>query len=206
MTVGEEEGQADLGVRARTNTRARLVKAGRGLFLNGEFQTTSVDSLARAAGFTRAAFYLHFPDKDALLAAIMMEEAARPRPIFCWFADHPRDALSVEGFIRAFLEDTRRLRIREFHIAALQSTAANEAFNRNRNRLTEILGEHFPAFRALRDGSPQELARVARATRIVIQLEQLSVRELDLAGPDLGEAMIRDLRDEMLRLDADYPA
>jgi AcrR family transcriptional regulator len=192
------------GTRARANTRARLVRAGRRLFLNGAFQAASVDSIARAAGFTRAAFYLHFPDKDALLAAIMTEEAATPRPIFRWFADHPRDAAGVEGFIRAFLEDARRLRIREFHIAALQSPAAAEAFNRNRRRLTEIMGEHFPAFRPMRSHDADELARAARALRIVIQLEQLSTRELDLAGPDLGEAMIRDLRDEMLRLDADY--
>ncbi|MCK9541412.1 MAG: TetR/AcrR family transcriptional regulator [Novosphingobium sp.] len=206
MTIGKDDVPGERATRTRANTRARLVRAGRRLFLNGEFQAASVDSIARAAGFTRAAFYLHFPDKDTLLAAIMTEEAAIPRPIFRWFADHPRDAASVEGFIRAFLEDSRRLRIREFHIAALQSPAANEAFNRNRSRLTEILGEHFPAFRPMRNRGPDELARMARALRIVIQLEQLSARELDLAGPDLGEAMIRDLMGEMLRFDADYPA
>lgn len=192
-------------VRNRNNTRTRLIRAGRKLFFEGELQAASVDRVARAAGFTRAAFYLHFSSKDDLIAAIMLNESGKPVPDFQWFAGRPRDADTIEAFIRNFIEQARRFRVREFHIAALQSVTARDAYGQNRARLTHILGESFPAFRPQQDDSPDELARVARATFIIIQLEQLSVREYDMAGPALGEAMIHRIKDDMLHLDADYP-
>jgi len=191
--------------RNRTNTRTRLVRAGRKLFFNGQFQESSVEQVARAAGFTRAAFYLHFTSKDDLLAAIMRIEGELPIPLFRWFDTRPRDAESIESFIRNYLAVSRTYRLREFHIAALQSPAAGEAYLHNRARLTTVLGESFPAFRPPADDSPGELARAARVTGWMILLEQLSVKGLGDTGPALYEAMILDLKAQLLRLDADYP-
>ncbi|MET0362783.1 MAG: TetR/AcrR family transcriptional regulator [Sphingobium sp.] len=203
--AGVEDGEEGGAIRNRGNTRAQLVRAGRTLFFRGELQSVSIDRVARDAGFTRAAFYLHFSSKDDLIAAIMLAESDKPIPDFQWFKDHPRDAASIEAFVRNFLDQSRRFRVREFHIAALQSSAALEAYRQNRARLTRVLGESFPAFRPARDDSLDEMRRVARATAIIVQIEQLSVREYEMGGKALGDAMVDYITEQMHRLDTDYP-
>jgi AcrR family transcriptional regulator len=205
MGSASNRGSADQAIRSRDNTRAALIRAGRRMFLATELENVSIDRVARAAGFTRAAFYLHFAGRDELIAAIMLAEAERPVPIFRWFESHPRDAPSIEAFLHHYLEASRAFHLHAFHQAALKSAAASEAFQRNRAHLTSVLGGSFPGFRPQQDDTPDELARVARATGIMIRLEQLALREFDLAGPLLGEAMIQDLKAAMLALDADYP-
>lgn len=200
------EDAADLLVRNRENTRTRLVRAGRRLFFTRDYASISVDLIAREAGFTRAAFYLHFSGKDALVAAVMMEESYRTNPLFHWFDSHPPSAGTIEGFVRAFVDHARLWPGGAlFHIAALQSDAARDAFQQNRRRLMALMAPGFPAFRPARDDSPAEQRRVARATLSLVALEQLSLRESVTAGPVLLEEMIGEMRDRLVALDRQYP-
>ncbi|MET0371504.1 MAG: helix-turn-helix domain-containing protein [Sphingobium sp.] len=192
-------------LRNRANTRARIVKAGRKLFFTRDFQDISVDTVAKAAGFSRAAFYLHFTGKDALIAAIILSESVASEPVFQWFDTRPRDRASIEGFIHEFIALSGQFWAKRFHVAALQSDEARDAFRQNRERLMSVLGNSFPAFRPRRDDSDAEYERYARATRVIILVEQIATREFAMQEPRLGQAMIADLTRQMLLLDMDYP-
>lgn len=67
------------GSRARGETRALLMDAGLDLFARRGFAAVSVGELEKAVGLKPGcgAFYRHFPDKEALLKAILDSEIER---------------------------------------------------------------------------------------------------------------------------------
>jgi AcrR family transcriptional regulator len=192
--------------RTRENTRARLLEAGRELFYTRDYPSISVDAIAREAGFTRAAFYLHFNGKDDLLAAMMMAESHRNDRFFRWFEREPPSRESIENFLRTMLRNNRGSpAVRLFHLAALQNETARAAFQVNRLRLMALMGEGFPAFRPPRDDSLAETRRLAEALLATIQFEQLIVREAEVADPALVEQMLLAVTDHLCALHARYP-
>ena len=56
-------------------TRSALLAAARSLFVEKSYAETSTPEIAAAAGVTRGALYHHFTDKQALLAAVIEDEA-----------------------------------------------------------------------------------------------------------------------------------
>jgi TetR/AcrR family transcriptional regulator, transcriptional repressor for nem operon len=52
-------------------TKESLVKAALKLFAKDGLDAPSLDAICDEAGYTRGAFYVHFPDRDALLVAVM---------------------------------------------------------------------------------------------------------------------------------------
>lgn len=52
-------------------TREALIGAALKLFAEEGLDAPSLDAICDEAGFTRGAFYVHFPDRDALLVAVM---------------------------------------------------------------------------------------------------------------------------------------
>src|SRR5579875_418592 len=63
--------------RRRLATRARLLEAARALFAERGLHETSVAAIAERADIGLGTFYLHFADKDDLLAAILADDEAR---------------------------------------------------------------------------------------------------------------------------------
>lgn len=63
--------QAQSGARRREATRAAIVDGMRRLLLDGEaYPTLSTDQIAKAAGVSRATFYLHFTDKKQVMVEL----------------------------------------------------------------------------------------------------------------------------------------
>src|SRR3984893_12536216 len=54
---------------------ARLLDAAARLFARFGFDKTSIDEIARAAGVSKGAVYLHWPSKDALFEATLIRES-----------------------------------------------------------------------------------------------------------------------------------
>jgi AcrR family transcriptional regulator len=67
------------GERAKTKerTRRRLIGAATSLFAKKGIDRPSLDEICAEAGVTRGAFYVHFDDRDDLLAAVMEDSGAR---------------------------------------------------------------------------------------------------------------------------------
>ena len=58
------------GTRRKENTRTRLVRASLDVFVDKGIDGATVDDLARAAGFTRGAFYSNFSTKEEVFSAL----------------------------------------------------------------------------------------------------------------------------------------
>ena len=60
-----------------SQTRARLLKAAKALFLLRGFGLVTVDDICRAAGVSKGGFYHHFPGKEAVFQEAALEELTR---------------------------------------------------------------------------------------------------------------------------------
>jgi AcrR family transcriptional regulator len=73
MRAPEPEHPASLRAAQVAQTRAALLAAGRRLFGENGFRSTSVEDLAREARVTTGALYHHFPTKTALFEAVFTQ-------------------------------------------------------------------------------------------------------------------------------------
>ncbi|PSK96424.1 TetR family transcriptional regulator [Murinocardiopsis flavida] len=64
-------------VRAAPNRRAQILRAAAELFAERGFHGVTIEELGRAVGTSGPALYRHFPGKDALLAAMLLEVSER---------------------------------------------------------------------------------------------------------------------------------
>lgn len=191
---------------AATTTRARFLEAARELFLTKEYSEISVDMIARKANFKRATFYLHFAGKDDILASAMIAISRGRDETMRWFERTPPSPKSIEAFLRNSLNWTRKDKsVRLFHLAAMQSPVAREAFHQNRVRLMGVLSEGFPAFRQPADRSAGELRRWGTALLLLLEIEQLGLRQDEIGDPEVVEQMMLALRDQLVEFNRRYP-
>ena len=57
----------DRRAREKAALRARILDAARGLFVQNGYESVTMRAVARQIGYTAAAIYYHFPDKESLL-------------------------------------------------------------------------------------------------------------------------------------------
>lgn len=58
-------------------TKKKLYEIAANLFAQHDYADVSVEDITDAAGITKGAFYVHFGSKDALIAELIAEQAAR---------------------------------------------------------------------------------------------------------------------------------
>lgn len=58
-------------------TKKKLYEIAEKLFLEHDFSAVNVEDITDAAGITKGAFYVHFESKDALIATLIADYAAR---------------------------------------------------------------------------------------------------------------------------------
>ena len=141
-------------------TRTALVDAARRVFERDGFLTARVTDIADAAGVAHGSFYTYFPDKKAILAAVLaelQEEMLHPQLSSAALEDDP--ARTIHDANRAYLESYRR---NAGLMALLEDMAAiDEDFLQLRRERTEAF-----------------VARNARAIRR-LQKQRLADAELD---------------------------
>src|SRR5262245_58007108 len=62
---------------ARTDTRARILRAALEVFARRGYHRAAVDDIVRASGTSKGAVYHHFPNKEALFMALVDDLAER---------------------------------------------------------------------------------------------------------------------------------
>jgi AcrR family transcriptional regulator len=95
--------------RARTRkadaSRQRIVEAGRAHFFSHGFRSVTMDDLAEELGISKKTLYVHFPDKMALLEAVLADKFARLESKLKHVAsEHPHD---FSAALPALLASTR---------------------------------------------------------------------------------------------------
>jgi AcrR family transcriptional regulator len=96
-------------LRARTRkadaSRQRIVEAGRAHFFSHGFRSVTMDDLAEELGISKKTLYVHFPDKMALLEAVLADKFARLESRLKQVAsEHPHD---FSAALPALLASTR---------------------------------------------------------------------------------------------------
>jgi len=181
----------------RLETSATLLEAARRLIGEGRWSNCSVDDICQVAGISRAAFYLHFSNKAALLSALQEENcgwyvrqfrkldaatAATEAGLVAWF----------RHFVRGFEAAKHSILLFTAHEFGLSSVGA-----RRRGEAVLILGGQVPTFRLVReDGGIDEERRIGLLL-LVFQVEQLSLH-LVLNAPSDGELALRVLARQFL--------
>ncbi len=84
---------------AKQETREALIDAATTLFSEQGLEAPSLDAICARAGYTRGAFYVHFRDRDDLVAAVMERVLSRLLDALIATGDA---ALDLERTIRAF--------------------------------------------------------------------------------------------------------
>ena len=67
---------------SRAQTRERLIEAALAVFTRDGVESTSIEEVAEAAGYSRGAFYSNFESKDDLLCAVLDREIEREEQEF----------------------------------------------------------------------------------------------------------------------------
>jgi TetR/AcrR family transcriptional repressor of nem operon len=62
---------------SKNETREALLDAGTKLFAQEGLDGPSLDAICARAGYTRGAFYVHFPDRESFIVAVMERATAR---------------------------------------------------------------------------------------------------------------------------------
>ena len=127
-------------VRRRENTRARLLAAAEGVFVQKGLKRVTVDDLVNAAGFTRGAFYSNFSSIDEVFYELFRQQSEAMIAIVREVVD---EAPEEEFSIGLVLERLRPLSSRwfviqtEFTLLALRNEEARELFREHRAMFEE---------------------------------------------------------------------
>jgi AcrR family transcriptional regulator len=122
-------------VRRRENTRARLLAAAEGVFVEKGLKRVTVDDLVVAAGFTRGAFYSNFSSIEEVFYELFRQQSEAMLAIVREVVD---EAPEEEFSIGLVLERLRPLSARwfviqaEFTLLALRNEEARTLFQGHR--------------------------------------------------------------------------
>jgi AcrR family transcriptional regulator len=123
--------------------RGELLEAARGVFERDGYHGTTVSAIVQAAGLSQGAFYLYFPDKKAVFAALQDEMATLLQRRIYWATRDEDDARQrLESGLKAYFEYyeeyaawNRRLTI--------EGLAIDESFERRQTDLAHTLASAF---------------------------------------------------------------
>lgn len=150
---------------AGATRQAAITKAAKDVFYRYGFKKTSMDDLARAAGLSRQGLYLHFPNKQALFKAMVMQLIDEMR------AD-AREALARHG-------DAIEERVLDAFDAMFGKVVGSDNLDEIFATMVELLGPQ--NVRKLQDEFASELGEVLHAASVAAQWKETGVSAKDLA-------------------------
>jgi len=204
-TIDLPEGEKrDRRTERRLKTRAALLSAARKLIDHGHVNSISVDDLCQEADISRAAFYLHFPNKDALLRAVQQE-------MVDWYMRHllkldETAASSVEG-IFAWLSDLIAGSRKAANAILLLTDRSRALVDWNaslRDDMVHALAARVPQFRILHEDGQVDEERKIRLLLLLFQVEQLG-GYLAIDAPEEGDLPVWVLARQFMALIDERP-
>ena len=181
---------AELSPRRR-QTRQRILTAAGQLFREHGIDAVGVDAVMRQAGLTHGGFYLHFPSKEALAAAVsrslLEQAAARWQEIsLC----HDREA-GLERIVTQYLNSARAASAQCCLLAALGPDVARRTASRE--AVGEALGGMIDALSRVLPGRKRRKALVSLSTMVgAVVLSRLA------DDPALAQAFLDAAADSLL--------
>lgn len=132
-------------------TRLRIAEAARACFYEKGVTETSFEEIAARAGVRRATVYLHFANKNAILAELLSQNLDEVRRIYARLLTMPRhDAAAVRtwlgSYVRAIASHRQALRL--FQVAVAADDTVRHLIETYREDVLRSLGSRFPAFAA----------------------------------------------------------
>jgi AcrR family transcriptional regulator len=130
-------------------TLARIRDAARSLFYSQGYHATSVGEIARMAGLSRAAVYLHFATKDEMLVAILRQDLGDQLAHFRRLANLASvDRASLTQWIGTLQRamDRHRASLNLFALAFDMSAGLKAQVDNHRDAAIAVLGQRFAGF------------------------------------------------------------
>ena len=144
----------------RAATRARICEAANALFFERGFAAVTMEQVALAADIQRSTLYLHFREKDDILAAIAEDYTAKLRPVIARLPGPVPTRAEIAAWVdefAAFVSEERaatELLVTLSHLPKAPSAAL--AFGK---ALQAMMADRLPAFgRALEPGQTMAYA------------------------------------------------
>jgi len=179
-------------------TRNRLLNAALALFMKENYPRVSIEDIAKRAGLSRAAFYLHYSSKDEILIDFVRRSAAE---LDYYYRGFKPSEIPSKDRIREFIITSIDVRHRYRKLLALYFQAASlnteiyRIFALNRDRHIAVLGENLSAFRDMGRGPEIERRRRAKAKLLIWQVEQMTTYEAFIPAAGDLEAEVDALTD-----------
>jgi AcrR family transcriptional regulator len=178
-SAAPKKGRETLRDVQKRRTRRKLLAAAKKLFADGGYMTCRVEEIASDAGVSRAAFYLHYKSKHALLADLLTDEMKwhrrRYRNLKAEQAPTEAELVAwIESFAKGFAAGRDSLSL--FNFAASIDRNLHSLTYANREQFVQLLSRQVPAFSTL--GADGEIDEERRASLhlLLFELEQLCVQ------------------------------
>jgi AcrR family transcriptional regulator len=139
------------GQEQRDLTRRRITEAARTCFYKQGLNETSVDQIAKAAGVGRATLYLHFPNKEAIVLAILSSDLRGVRAIYSDLCTRkPIDEAAVKKWLIEYVSTLRHNRdaMRLFRVGLANEQESRALIDDHHEAIIAMLAEHFESLRA----------------------------------------------------------
>lgn len=183
-------------------TRKLILHAGREVFADREYLTPRVEDVARAAGVSRAAFYLHFKSLDDLVRAVFEREI---RWQLRRYRELNSDVLSSERRARGWLERffaSFRAEKRYMLIVyrALTADPANMSLIFDgHQRVIRRLAARVPELRLTREDGSLDLTRAMEFNFLLRRIEEMSLFSAFNAWTEGFEQALDQTASDLLR-------
>ncbi|MBA4763139.1 TetR/AcrR family transcriptional regulator [Sphingomonas sp.] len=149
-------------------TRARIAEAARQCFYEKGVSETSFEDIATAAGVRRATVYLHFANKSAILADLLLHNLEEVRLIYerlCGLRAYNVASVKkwLESYVRALVRHRQAMRL--FQIGMATDDTVRVMIENYRESVVRSLGRQFAAF------APEAGRAHAAAVLMVVKID-----------------------------------
>jgi AcrR family transcriptional regulator len=166
--------QAKPNLRAaqKTQTRRLILDTSLRLFQDVGFYGTTVDRIAGEIGCSRAAFYLHFPDKEAVLHALILAYLARAVDQLARLPGPFPTRDEIDRWMGELVEFFKREHASVTVFATIGSMRPDmpQFLESSSQTLTDALGRNIPAFASGSLRANHEVERRVAADSLIVQI------------------------------------